>query len=155
MKSIKFFLLLFLSMLTSCVLFDPPRHVFQDLYFVNNSNSYVSFYPYSFSLAILKYEMFYPDTLLPPLDTEYVSFDDFHKVLPMKSYTLHTILEQIHLKEIPDITRKDSLLMFYVFSVDTLEKYSWEEIREGYRILKRYDLSYEDLDSLNWTITYP
>ena len=45
--------------------------------------------------------------------------------------------------------------MFYVFSVDTLEKYSWEEIREGYKILKRYDLSMDDLDSLDWTITYP
>ena len=153
MKSIKLFLLLMLFMLDSCVFFDMPKHVFQDLRFVNNSDSDVSFYPYSFSFAILKYEMFYPDTLLPPLDTGYVSMDDFHKVLPMKSYTFHSLLEQTHLKKIPN--RKDSLLMFYVFSVDTLEKYSWEEIREGYMVLKRYDLSITDLDSLNWTITYP
>lgn len=70
---------------------DMPGHVFEDLHFVNNSNTSVCFYPYSLSWATVKYGTFYPDTLL----------------------------------------------------------------RKGYKILKRYDLSIDDLDSLNWTITYP
>ena len=146
MKSMKLLLLLLLFMLGSCrELFDIPN--FQHITFVNNSDTYVSFYPYSFTLATLDYGRFYPDTLLPPADTGYRK-----KVLPMNSCSLTIRIEEKDLKESPN--RKE-LLMFYVFSVDTLEKYSWEEIREGYRILKRYDLSMDDLDSLNWTITYP
>ena len=155
MKTIKLFLLLLsFFMLGSCrEFFDIPRFNFQYITFVNNSDTYVSFYPYSFSWAILDYGRYYPDTLLPPADTGYRSIDsDQYKVLPMKSYTLNTKIEKNSLKENPN---RKCLLMFYVFSVDTLEKYSWEEIREGYKILKRYDLSYDDMDSLNWTITYP
>ena len=154
MKSIKLFLLLLLFIPGSCrEFFDIPKYNFQDITFVNNSDTYVSFYPYSFSWAILNYGRFYPDTLLPPADTGYRSIDyDQYKVLPMKSYTWNTKIEQKTLKESP---YRNELLMFYVFSVDTLEKYSWEEIREGYKILKRYDLSMDDLDSLDWTITYP
>lgn len=44
---------------------------------------------------------------------------------------------------------------FYLFSLDTLKKYTWKEIKEKNNYLKRYDLSLDDLDSLNWTITYP
>ena len=66
----------------------------------------------------------------------------------------HTHGTEFETKDIrPRFGEKDSL-MFFVFSVDTLDKYSWDEIREGYMVLKRYDLSITDLDSLNWTITY-
>lgn len=43
----------------------------------------------------------------------------------------------------------------YIFSLDTLNKYSWKEIRESSNYLRRYDLSQHELDSMNWTITYP
>ncbi|HDR50439.1 MAG TPA: hypothetical protein ENN90_02295 [Mariniphaga anaerophila] len=46
-------------------------------------------------------------------------------------------------------------LSVFIFHTDTLNKYTWEEVREGYMILKRYDLSLEDLKQNNWTITYP
>jgi hypothetical protein len=38
----------------------------------------------------------------------------------------------------------DTLSVFY-FHVDTINKYSWEEIRQGYKVLRRYDLSIDDL----------
>lgn len=49
----------------------------------------------------------------------------------------------------------DKKSKIYLFSMDTLNAYSYKEIREGYKYLKRYDLSYADMDRINWTITYP
>lgn len=49
----------------------------------------------------------------------------------------------------------DKKTKIYLFNWDTLNKYSWKEIREKSIYLIRYDLSYNELDSMNWTITYP
>lgn len=49
---------------------------------------------------------------------------------------------------------KDTLSIF-ILSKDTVDKYNWERIRSDYNILKRYDLSLNDLKRMNWTITYP
>ena len=46
-------------------------------------------------------------------------------------------------------------LSIYIFSTDTLKAYDWSKIRSGYKVLKRYDLSLDDLRKSNWTITYP
>jgi hypothetical protein len=49
---------------------------------------------------------------------------------------------------------KDTISIF-ILSKDTIDKYRWNEIRIDYNILKRYDLSLEDLQRMNWTISYP
>ena len=46
-------------------------------------------------------------------------------------------------------------LSVFIFHGDTIAKYNWQEIRSGYKILKRYDLSQEDLKNMNYTIIYP
>ncbi|SFD74689.1 hypothetical protein SAMN05444380_101214 [Thermophagus xiamenensis] len=46
-------------------------------------------------------------------------------------------------------------LSIFILSKDTVDTYSWEDIRSEYNILKRYDMSISDLESQNWTITYP
>ena len=46
-------------------------------------------------------------------------------------------------------------LSVFIFHTDTLNKYTWEEVRDGYMILKRYDLSSDDLRKLNFRIYYP
>ena len=51
-------------------------------------------------------------------------------------------------------TTSDTLSVF-VFHIDTLLSHSWKEIRNGYKILVRYDLSAEDLESLKGKIYYP
>ena len=50
---------------------------------------------------------------------------------------------------------KTDTLSFYIFSPDTIAKYGWTDVRENYRILKRYDLSFSDVESLDFTIYYP
>lgn len=45
--------------------------------------------------------------------------------------------------------------MIIIFSKETLETKSWEEIREGDLRLKTYYLSLEDLEKRGWRIEYP
>lgn len=54
-----------------------------------------------------------------------------------------------------DIPYMNDTLMFFVFSRDTLNKYSWEEIKRDYKILKRIDITGRELDDQDWTITNP
>lgn len=49
---------------------------------------------------------------------------------------------------------QDTLSMYF-FAQDTLNKYSWEEIQAGYKVLQRYDISLQDLIRLDYTIAYP
>ena len=148
MRLVKTFLLLLLFMLNSCRFIDVMNRSFQDIKIINNSNTDIGFYAYSFIPVSWKYGEFYPDTLLPPEDIGYYCI----RISPMHSHTYTTRFETEYIRS--RFGGNDSL-MFFVFSVDTLDKYSWDEIREGYMVLKRYDLSITDLDSLNWTITYP
>lgn len=53
------------------------------------------------------------------------------------------------------VTVPNDTLSIIIFHTDTLNKYSWEEIRESYNILKRYDLSLDDLKKLNFIVSYP
>ena len=148
MKPSKVLFCLLVLFLNSCVFFEGMNRSYQHIHIINNSKLDIAFYPYSFLPVSLMYGQYYPDTLLPKENLGYYC----SKISPMHDEWFQTIYDS---KEIKERFRKTDSLMFYVFSVDTLNKYSWDEIREGYKILKRYDLSYEDLDSLNWTITYP
>lgn len=46
------------------------------------------------------------------------------------------------------------ILAVFIFSADTLTRYNWEQVRNHYRILKRYDLSRGDLSLMNNEIVY-
>lgn len=46
-------------------------------------------------------------------------------------------------------------LMIFVFDGYTIENTEWSEVVHEYLVLQRFNLSLEDLESLNWTITYP
>ncbi len=48
----------------------------------------------------------------------------------------------------------DTLSIFVIHS-DSLNKYSWNEIRNNYEVLKRFDFSLQDLEDLNYLIDYP
>lgn len=49
----------------------------------------------------------------------------------------------------------DQKLRIFIFNASIVDNTPWETVKKNYMILKRYDLSFHDLDSLNWTITYP
>ena len=60
-----------------------------------------------------------------------------------------TCYEAIYASQIESDT-----MMMYIFDGPTLETKGWDYIKENDLVLKRYDLTLKDLDSLNWTITY-
>lgn len=47
------------------------------------------------------------------------------------------------------------ILMVYTFDATTVENTPWETVTNDYMVLKRYDLSLQDLRNMNWVITYP
>ena len=43
----------------------------------------------------------------------------------------------------------------FIFDADTFNTYGWNGIKEGYKILQRYDLSKMDMKKLKWSLVYP
>ena len=46
-------------------------------------------------------------------------------------------------------------MSIYFFDAETVDNIPWETIREEYKVLKRYDLSLEDIQFLDYEISYP
>ncbi len=57
-------------------------------------------------------------------------------------------------KEFIENLPSDTLSVF-IFDSDTIKSVNWDDIQKEYSVLKRYDLSIENLEMLDWTITYP
>ena len=47
------------------------------------------------------------------------------------------------------------ILIIFLFSRDTIEQVPWERIVDEYLVLRRYDLTLEDLEAMDWTVVYP
>lgn len=104
----------------------------------NNTNYFLNLY---FADGIT----FYSDTLLPKQK------GILPKVYPNKVFSQTSMIEWKYVfKKLPQDT-----LSVFIFHTDTLNKYFWEEVRDGHKILKRYDLSYKDLEKLQFQIPYP
>lgn len=130
------FLLLFSS---SC---EKPffAEVFYSIRVINNSPSSIRVL-----LAIDKAEKQYLDTTLPFTKPALI------KVEPTKTgyFDTKTTWEE-NLEKLP----ADTLSIFFIEN-SVYEHTNWEEIRLNYQILKRLDLSIEDLKSTNFIINYP
>lgn len=48
----------------------------------------------------------------------------------------------------------DTLSILF-FSPDTVSKYGWKQVQSRYLILKRKDISLQDLENSNYVVTYP
>ena len=78
----------------------------------------------------------YPDTTLPTqLPLQMIEIEPNREYV--YSYTRST------LGDIYSEFNADTI-SYFVISTDTLEKYGWDSIRAGYRILQRYDYSIAD-----------
>ena len=109
------------------------------IYIVNSANHTISC-----NLALGGDSGYYPDTLLKT-DLSVV------KIKPDKYYSFDSDFKW---EKIFSKLPKDTMSVF-IFHTDTLNKFTWKEIKDMYLILKRYDLSYDDLVRLNNRIPYP
>lgn len=87
----------------------------------------------------------YPDTTLPASEPDLYMIEGNDHVNLRSDFMWEKVIEEMPL----------DTLSIYFFDNDTLNKYGWNRVKEGYKVLKRYDLSVDDLKKMNWTITYP
>lgn len=89
----------------------------------------------------------YPDTVLG----SHNPFSSDSRVEPNETFTLGRGGSwESAFKE--DISQK---LMIYVFDADVVENTPWDTIKANYLVLKRYDLTLQDIEEMDWTICYP
>ena len=53
------------------------------------------------------------------------------------------------------VNHPSGIMSLFILSCDTLAKYPWEQVREDYNILVRYDLRLQDLYKLDFKVVYP
>ena len=88
----------------------------------------------------------YPDTLLPNSQP--------HLDLIKPNTHIKLVSSRKWEDRINNLIPSDTLSI-YLFDADTVNICGWEEVAKDYKILKRYDLSVDDLVRMNWTVTYP
>lgn len=91
----------------------------------------------------------YPDTAIPDITQRQW---DLLTIPPAESAVYDFPVKRW--KELFEQLPVDTLSLF-VFQADTIQKYNWQEIRAGYKILKRFDISQKDLENMRSTIQYP
>jgi hypothetical protein len=141
MKNVKLITVVFLVFIYTLGCKDVLEQSYA-LKVVNNSETSIGLYFDVFFAG----DPVFPDTSLPGAN-QYV-FDD------IESGNLYIYDISRPFEDIYKIRGVDTISMFF-FDNDTLAKYDWSEIRSGYRILKRYDLSLQDLENRNFIIEYP
>ena len=133
MKRLSLYLFIFILLVNySCVKMD----VLYSICIKNNTSKIIYFH----------IAESYPDTVLPATK-EYVAKISANNRKPVDS---SNPWEEQFKKEFP----KDTLLIFF-FDSDTINKYDWETIRKGYKIMEKRIYSKTDLQKANWYIYYP
>ncbi len=88
----------------------------------------------------------YPDTSLPFNNIEVL------EIKPNKSVIVdlgHQPFED-YFANLPSDT-----LSIFLYNADTVVAYSWDQMRQDYKIVKRYDVSLKNLKELNYKINFP
>lgn len=141
MKMMFFFAPLLILGLSSCKNSNFPDR-FYDIQLENRSNSTIKAY------LALGTEFVHPDTSIE-LNSPISGF----RTIETNNSTYFD--SRIQWKEIFETYLPDDTLSVFIFDVDTLDYYDWDTIRRYYKILRRYDLSLENLKQLDFKISYP
>lgn len=134
MKKILIILVFFVSYAGTCEKNPFAENVFR-IKIANNSADTVT--------TLVSYQ--YPDTTIP---------DRYDRLGGIRPNDFRYFDSREPWKEVFKDLPKDTLSVFY-FSLDTIQAYDWQTIRSGYRILKRVDVSLQDLENNNYMVNYP
>ena len=115
------------------------------LFLQNNSNHYLKVYFDNFP----GYNLVYPDTLISDYAKDWLSHD-FKEI-----FTENTIVDSRNWGSLYEVGAPKDTISLFIFHSDTLAKYSWEEVRQGYKVLARYDLSLQDIKTVDFILSYP
>ncbi|MCK9618285.1 MAG: hypothetical protein M0R21_10685 [Lentimicrobiaceae bacterium] len=144
MKNIFIFFTCILFISSTCEREDSDCH--KTIQFINNSNK---------SLYLMG-DLYYPDTLDFIHSSSPEPESTIYKVYPNKNNT-KALRRRVCFEDAFDdgMSIPSDTLMVYVFDAEIIEKIPWSSVTHYYLVLKRYDLSLQDLQRMNWTITYP
>jgi hypothetical protein len=134
MKQLKLILLFFIFPILAACPEKDYKHAFR---FDNNSDVDVYIYMGTWGRGF----SLYPDTIIGAEDKCGVPF----KKSESRYYNYNYEYDNGYI----------DVLSLFIFDTDTFDTYSWDEIKNNYKVLKRYDLSRQDLKHLNYIITYP
>lgn len=132
-------LLLFAIILSASTCKGPVMDRVYSIHFVNKSQTAVRVY-----MAGELAEHQYPDTTLPMVKPSLQEVDPGRTAY----FDSRTRWED-NLKKIPS-----EILSVYVIDAAVYNNISWHEVRDGYMVLRRYDLSIEALQSSDYNIIY-
>jgi hypothetical protein len=85
------------------------------------------------------------DTLIPQKKPQQLS------ILTQKKH--HIIYSEKKWEKV--LVPPHDIMRIFILSESVVKSYEWNEIRDKYMILQRYDLSLSDLERLNFEVTYP
>ena len=132
--------LLFILILASCE-YDPDRY----LTFHNNSEKAI----------YVEWTLSYPADSLSELRRIRHGLDEWKIIYPKSKIVLTTGTEKL-VSWLGEAIRSDyGYLSFTVMDLDTAKEGDYERVKREYDVLARYDLTDEDLESLNFTLVYP
>lgn len=121
-----------------------------------NCHPTITFHNTSSKAVYIMDDSNYPDTLYFQTYAGLVHNSHTNKVL---SNSLNTAALRVTPSCWEDVIKGDQVpsdtIMIFVFDAEHIENLPWSEITNNYMVLKRYELSLEDLVNLNWIITYP
>lgn len=123
---------------SSCELLMPER---DSLKVINTTNKHILCY---FGLGG-QHGTLYPDTNLPSKDTYVIDIppnDYYHYFVSSPWQEVYT--------QFPS-----GIFSVYIIDADTVAKYGWDDVRRKNNIVRRYDLSLQDITNKNHVITYP
>ena len=96
------------------------------------------------------YNLSYPDTTIS--DPNPVLAGSYNKV---EAGEIKTLSNRDCFEDVFKHLILSDTIMVFVFDATDVESTSWDTVKQNYLILKRYDLSLQDLKNRNFTITYP
>ena len=124
--------------LTSATNCHKDKDCHRELFINNTSNQAIYFY----------YGKNFPDT----------SIIDYNPTVAVDVYKVEASSKKSHgyrgcLESLFDNNSKKSI--FFIFDANTLETTPWDTVLSNYLILKRYEITLEDFQNNNFTLTYP
>lgn len=131
-----FYLLIFCSVFLSACKEQISDEEIKQLTIINNSNHSVDCHV----------SYIYPDTSM-----SYMTDCDCSEILPHTECSAKTRYGWKSAIQ----RNKHGVIIFFISDNDTIKKYGIDAWKGQYLILKRYELTYDDLKRSNWSITYP
>ncbi len=155
----KYLMIILLSvlmfMIQGCEFFESEDRQSLSYFKINNLSQEVLTVYYALGAMDYGYPTLYPDTSLP--ENKVIFNDPYFRWAEKNLYdnmcASQIISKTAELNAMHNHTI-DTLSVF-IISADTLLKYGYDDVRENYRILVRYDLDWEEVKKLNYIFPYP